>query len=142
MGICFQMCNTCNSLRTFQKIQSITRYRFLSYLPFCLRCLLPLLYIPALSIHYGGDFLISCFHVLQRTGQTKYIPNGRQREINRGPSCVSSAASNSFGVGSPGPETLSSMLAAATPGHQKHILGERLYPLVQKHKVKFVKLVF
>ncbi|EXB75946.1 putative polyadenylate-binding protein [Morus notabilis] len=70
----------------------------------------------------------------QRAGQTKYIPNGRQREINRGPSCVSSAASNSFGVGSPGPETLSSMLAAATPGHQKHILGEHLYPLVQKHK--------
>lgn len=32
---------------------------------------------------------------------------------------------------------LSSMLAAATPQQQKQILGERLFPLVEKLKVTF-----
>lgn len=73
-------------------------------------------------------------HVLQRTGQAKYVPNGRQRELNKG-SGVSSTGSNSVGAGPQGSETLSSMLAAATPEQQKQILGERLYPLVLKQKV-------
>lgn len=54
--------------------------------------------------------------------------------MNKG-SGVSSTASNSVGGGSQGPEMLSSMLAAASPEQQKQILGERLFPLVQKHKV-------
>ncbi|KAL6133509.1 hypothetical protein ACLB2K_065744 [Fragaria x ananassa] len=70
----------------------------------------------------------------QRPGQPKYAPNGRQRDMNKG-SGVSSTASNSLGGGSQGPDMLSSsMLAAATPEQQKQILGERLFPLVHKHK--------
>ncbi|KAM2242422.1 hypothetical protein ACFX1S_009380 [Malus domestica] len=67
----------------------------------------------------------------QRTGQAKSVPNGRQREMNKGG--VSSAASNSVGVVVQ-PEMLSSMLAAASPEQQKQILGEQLYPLVHKQK--------
>ncbi|GMN39302.1 hypothetical protein TIFTF001_008519 [Ficus carica] len=71
----------------------------------------------------------------QRTGQTRYMQNGRQREMNRGPSGVPSAATNSLGVASQVPaETLSSMLASASPEDQKNLLGDRLYPLVQKHE--------
>ncbi|XP_016651638.1 PREDICTED: polyadenylate-binding protein 7 isoform X1 [Prunus mume] len=69
----------------------------------------------------------------QGTGQAKYVPNGRQRDMNKG-SGVSTNASNSVGGGSQGPEMLSSMLAAAAPEQQKQILGEHLYPLVHKHK--------
>ncbi|GMY25062.1 polyadenylate-binding protein 7 [Fagus crenata] len=69
----------------------------------------------------------------QRIGQAKYVPNGRQREMNKG-SGVSSTASNSVGDGPQGSEMLSSTLAAASPELQKQILGERLYPLVQKQK--------
>ncbi|XP_050380378.1 polyadenylate-binding protein 7 [Argentina anserina] len=65
----------------------------------------------------------------QRSGQPKYVPNGRQRDMNKG-----SGISNSVGGGSQGPEMLSSMLAAASPEQQKQILGERLFPLVHKHK--------
>lgn len=68
----------------------------------------------------------------QRTGQAKYVPNGRQREMNKGPG-VLSAAPSSVGSGAQS-ETLSTMLAASTPEHQKQIIGERLYPLVQQHK--------
>ena len=74
--------------------------------------------------------VIYASHVLQRSGQPKYVPNGRQRDMNKG-----SGISNSVGGGSQGPEMLSSMLAAATPEQQKQILGERLFPLVHKHKV-------
>lgn len=82
------------------------------------------------------QLLISSIFVFQqRTGQIKYIPNGRVREINRGSSGVSSPAYNSFGFGSHGPDTLSSMLAAASPQNQKRILGERLFPIVNKHQV-------
>ncbi|XP_043701551.1 polyadenylate-binding protein 7-like [Telopea speciosissima] len=70
----------------------------------------------------------------QRAGQTKYVSNGQHpHEINNG-SAVPSSASNSVGAASQGSEMLSSMLAAATPQHQKQMLGERLYPLVKKHK--------
>uniref|UniRef100_A0A1D1XFF2 Polyadenylate-binding protein n=1 Tax=Anthurium amnicola TaxID=1678845 RepID=A0A1D1XFF2_9ARAE len=61
----------------------------------------------------------------QRGRQGKYMPNG---PVNNG-SGVLSAASNSGGM-----EMLSSMLAAATPQQQKQMLGEHLFPLVQKHK--------
>ncbi|KAJ7972296.1 Polyadenylate-binding protein [Quillaja saponaria] len=67
----------------------------------------------------------------QRTGQVKYA-NGRQRETDKNIG-VSSAGSNSPG-GTQGSEMLHSKLAAATPDQQKQILGEHLYPLVQKHK--------
>ncbi|XP_041997681.1 polyadenylate-binding protein 7-like isoform X1 [Salvia splendens] len=40
----------------------------------------------------------------------------------------------SSGVGGNGSEMLSSLLAAAPPEQQKHILGERLYPLVAHHQ--------
>lgn len=42
----------------------------------------------------------------------------------------------SGGVGAEGSEMLSSLLAASPPEQQKHILGERLYPLVAHHQVK------
>lgn len=61
------------------------------------------------------------------------MPSGR-REVNNG-TAVPSAASNSLGAASQGSEMLSSMLAAASPQQQKQILGERLFPLVTKHKV-------
>ncbi|KDP29218.1 hypothetical protein JCGZ_16607 [Jatropha curcas] len=73
----------------------------------------------------------------QRTGQAKYVPNGRTREVGKG-SGVSSTVLNSLGPVSEGSEMLSSMLAAASPEEQKQILGERLYPLVQKHKPDLV----
>lgn len=69
----------------------------------------------------------------QRAGQAKYVPNGRSHEMSKG-SGIPSAASNSVGTGSQGSEMLSSMLAAASPEQQKQILGEHLYPLVQKQK--------
>ncbi|PIA54879.1 hypothetical protein AQUCO_00901051v1 [Aquilegia coerulea] len=81
---------------------------------------------PAQSIHPLKD----SSH--QQRGQ-KYMTNGRSREWNN-VSAVSSAAYNSAGPGSEGLEMLSSMLAAASPQQQKQILGERLYPLVEKLK--------
>ncbi|KAM7265555.1 hypothetical protein ACFE04_003238 [Oxalis oulophora] len=70
----------------------------------------------------------------QRVGQgTNYVPNGRPREISKG-SGVSSTGSNSVSQ----TETLSSMLAAASPDQQKQILGEQLYPQVLKLKPDLV----
>ncbi|KAL4352290.1 hypothetical protein GQ457_06G009490 [Hibiscus cannabinus] len=74
---------------------------------------------------------------LQRGGQAKHVPNGRAREVNKG-SRVPQTASNSIAAVSQGSEMLSSMLAAASPDQQKTILGERLYPLVQKHQPDLV----
>ncbi|KAE8668410.1 Polyadenylate-binding protein 7 [Hibiscus syriacus] len=74
---------------------------------------------------------------LQRGGQAKYVPNGRAREENKG-SRVPQSALNSLAAISQGSEMLSSMLAAASPEQQKTILGERLYPLVQKHQPDLV----
>ncbi|KAF9597546.1 hypothetical protein IFM89_019537, partial [Coptis chinensis] len=68
----------------------------------------------------------------QQGGQAKDVANGHPREMNNG-SAVSSAASNSsVGSGSQEVEMLSSLLSAASPQQQKNILGERLYPLVEK----------
>ncbi|KAL1541342.1 polyadenylate-binding protein 7-like [Salvia divinorum] len=65
-------------------------------------------------------------------------PSYLQRPIH---SLASSKDSNnqqpiliSAGVGGKGSEMLSSVLAAAPPEQQKHILGERLYPLVAHHQ--------
>ncbi|XP_077233411.1 polyadenylate-binding protein 7-like [Tasmannia lanceolata] len=66
----------------------------------------------------------------QRVGQNKYVPNGRVRDTSNGSSILSAASKSA----TQGTEMLSSMLAAATPHHQKQILGERLFPLVKKHK--------
>lgn len=78
---------------------------------------------------------MSAVYAWQRAGHTKYVPSGR-RDMNNGPAAVPSAASNSVGAAaSQGLEMLSSMLAAASPQQQKQILGERLFPLVKKHKV-------
>lgn len=57
------------------------------------------------------------------------MPSGRQREMEKGSGGSNSAA------GGQGSEMLHSMLAAATPEQQKQILGEHLYPLIQKIKV-------
>ncbi|XP_015898573.3 polyadenylate-binding protein 7 isoform X2 [Ziziphus jujuba] len=90
-------------------------------------------YIPHLQqpIHSITSTKESTNH--QRTGQAKYVPNSRHRELSKG-SGVSSTASNSVGAGPQGSEMLSSLLAAASPEQQKQILGERLYPLVLKQK--------
>lgn len=78
---------------------------------------------------------MSAVYAWQRAGHIKYVPSGR-RDMNNGPAAVPSAASNSVGAAaSQGLEMLSSMLAAASPQQQKQILGERLFPLVKKHKV-------
>ncbi|XP_077210547.1 polyadenylate-binding protein 7-like isoform X2 [Tasmannia lanceolata] len=66
--------------------------------------------------------------------QTKYLLNGLPRKMNNKSGVLSSATSNSLGAPSQGSEMLSSMLAAASPSHQKQILGERLFPLIKKHK--------
>ncbi|KAJ1378332.1 RNA-binding domain superfamily [Sesbania bispinosa] len=68
----------------------------------------------------------------QRTGQAKYVPSGRQREMEKG-SGFSSGGPNSGG-GSQGSEVLHNMLAAAPPEQQKEILGEHLFMLVHKFK--------
>ncbi|XP_008811028.1 polyadenylate-binding protein 4-like [Phoenix dactylifera] len=68
------------------------------------------------------------FNGPQRFGQRKYVPNGRQREMNHG-SMVPPSAPNLQGT-----EMLSSKLAAATLPQQKQMLGERLFPLVEKLK--------
>ncbi|OAY42807.1 polyadenylate-binding protein 7 [Manihot esculenta] len=73
----------------------------------------------------------------QRAGQAKYISNSRTRDAGKG-SGVSSAVPTSLSPVSQGSEMLSSMLAAASPEEQKQILGERLYPLVKKHKPDLV----
>ncbi|XP_065856556.1 polyadenylate-binding protein 7 [Euphorbia lathyris] len=73
----------------------------------------------------------------QRAGQAKYVPNGRAREVSKG-SAVSSTGINSLGSVSQGSGVLNSMLSAATPDEQKQILGEQLYPLIQKHKPDLV----
>ncbi|XP_073006425.1 polyadenylate-binding protein 7-like [Typha latifolia] len=64
----------------------------------------------------------------QRSGQSKYMMNGNEPDIANG-SMVQLSTSNSQGT-----EMLSSMLAAATPKQQKQMLGERLFPLVEKLK--------
>ncbi|PHU05190.1 Polyadenylate-binding protein 7 [Capsicum chinense] len=69
----------------------------------------------------------------QRGGQVKYVPNGRTRDMTRG-SLVSNAGPVAVGSVAESPEMLSTLLAAAAPEQQKQILGERLYPLVIKHK--------
>ncbi|XP_027349521.1 polyadenylate-binding protein 7-like [Abrus precatorius] len=66
----------------------------------------------------------------QRTGQAKYIPNGR-REMEKGSGFSSGG---SYSGASQGSEILHSMLAAAAPEQQKEILGEHLYMLVHKLK--------
>ncbi|XP_010908819.1 polyadenylate-binding protein 7 isoform X2 [Elaeis guineensis] len=68
------------------------------------------------------------FNSHQRSGQRKYVPNRRQHEMIND-LMVPSAASNSREL-----KMLSSMLAAASPQQQKQIIGEHLFPLVQKHK--------
>ncbi|XAR69680.1 hypothetical protein NMG60_11001372 [Bertholletia excelsa] len=64
----------------------------------------------------------------QRTAQVRYVPNGRLREMNKG-----SGVPSSVGSESERSEMLST-LAAAPPEQQKQMLGEQLYPLVEKHK--------
>ncbi|KAG7017404.1 Polyadenylate-binding protein 7, partial [Cucurbita argyrosperma subsp. argyrosperma] len=67
------------------------------------------------------------------TGQVKYVPNARPCERNQ-TSGVSAAAFNSAGDVSQGSQILSSILSSSPPDQQKQILGEHLYPLVQKCK--------
>ncbi|KAI3916575.1 hypothetical protein MKW98_026317 [Papaver atlanticum] len=74
--------------------------------------------------HNRGRMTGPMYSPAGRPGQAKYVPNGRQHEMNNG-----SAASDAGSQG--GLEMLSSMLAAASPQHQKQILGEYLFPLVQ-----------
>ncbi|MCL7051507.1 hypothetical protein MKW94_006754, partial [Papaver nudicaule] len=71
--------------------------------------------------------------------QNKYIANGHTGETKKGPHRVSSIPGpNSAGgvavTSQPleGLRTLSTMLAAASPQHQKQMLGECLYPIVFK----------
>lgn len=67
----------------------------------------------------------------QRTGQAKYIPSGRQRDMEKG---YGSSSGGLNSGGSQGSEMLHSLLAGAAPEQQKEILGEHLYMLVQKLK--------
>ncbi|KAK4759562.1 hypothetical protein SAY87_022693 [Trapa incisa] len=70
---------------------------------------------------------------LQRIAQHRYAPSGRSREMSKLPGGSDNAEARPQGT-----EMLSSLLAAASPDKQKQILGERLYPLVQKHKPDLV----
>ncbi|KAK4838190.1 hypothetical protein QYF36_011758 [Acer negundo] len=71
---------------------------------------------------------------LQRAGQNKYVPNGH---TNKG-SGVPSPSSNSVGTVAQKWEMLNGMLAAASPEQQKQMLGEQLYPLIEKHQPDLV----
>ncbi|KAK1554869.1 hypothetical protein Q3G72_018544 [Acer saccharum] len=71
---------------------------------------------------------------LQRAGQNKYVPNGH---TNKG-SGVPSPSSNSVGSVAQKWEMLNGMLAAASPEQQKQMLGEQLYPLIEKHQPDLV----
>ncbi|KAI7997563.1 Polyadenylate-binding protein 7 [Camellia lanceoleosa] len=73
----------------------------------------------------------------QHAGQVRYVPNECVGEMNKG-SEISSTVSSSVRSGSEGSEMLSSKLVAAPPEQRKQILGERLYPLVQKRKPDLV----
>ncbi|KAI8563197.1 hypothetical protein RHMOL_Rhmol03G0094000 [Rhododendron molle] len=88
----------------------------------------PLLQQPSQSLTSSKDSINQ-----QRSGQVRYVPNGRVREMSKG-SGISSSVTNSVGTGSEGSDMLSSKLSAAPPEQQKQILGERLYPLVHKQK--------
>lgn len=59
----------------------------------------------------------------------------RPHELNKGSIAVQPILVAS-GLGAEGSEMLSSLLAAAPPEQQKHILGEHLYPLVGRHQVQ------
>ncbi|KAI4378696.1 hypothetical protein MLD38_016140 [Melastoma candidum] len=72
----------------------------------------------------------------QRGRTARYVPNGRVRESHNGTGGISSMTD--YSAATQGTEMLSSMLAAASPEQQKQILGERLYPLVQKQKPDLV----
>ncbi|KAI4364233.1 hypothetical protein MLD38_020355 [Melastoma candidum] len=72
----------------------------------------------------------------QRGRTSRYVPNGRVRESHNGTGGISPVSDPS--AATQGMEMLSSMLAAASPEQQKQILGERLYPLVQKQKPDLV----
>ncbi|KAK6126290.1 hypothetical protein DH2020_039935 [Rehmannia glutinosa] len=59
--------------------------------------------------------------------------HGHPHEINIGSTSVQPIVI-AGGLGAEGSEMLSSLLAAAPPAQQKHILGDRLYPLVSHHQ--------
>ncbi|KAK6152347.1 hypothetical protein DH2020_014982 [Rehmannia glutinosa] len=69
----------------------------------------------------------------QHVGHFNYDPNGHPHEINIGSTSVQPIVI-AGGLGAEGSEMLSSLLAAAPPAQQKHILGDRLYPLVSHHQ--------
>ncbi|TXG58386.1 hypothetical protein EZV62_016215 [Acer yangbiense] len=71
---------------------------------------------------------------LQRAGQNKYVSNG---PTNKG-SGEPSPSSNSVGTVAQKWEMLNGMLAAASPEQQKQMLGEQLYPLIEKHQPDLV----
>ncbi|GAB2300641.1 Polyadenylate-binding protein 7 [Dionaea muscipula] len=76
----------------------------------------------------------------QQNGQVKYYAaaNGR-REGNRSSGASSpSPSATSNGTSSLSGEVWSSMLASAEPRRQKEMIGERLYPLVHKHRPDLV----
>lgn len=67
------------------------------------------------------------------------MPNGHSRGMRKGSEVIPSD-SDSAGARPRGAEMMSSLINAASPEKQKQILGEHLYPFVQKHKVTFLKL--
>ncbi|XVE76070.1 hypothetical protein DITRI_Ditri12bG0143300 [Diplodiscus trichospermus] len=81
----------------------------------------------------GGSHSILNVPQLQQPSQT--IASSKDQ---KGASAFPQAASDSVAALSQGSEMLSSMLAASSPEQQKTILGERLYPLIQKSKPDLV----
>ncbi|CAN1275868.1 Polyadenylate-binding protein 7 [Linum perenne] len=79
--------------------------------------------LPSPKDHNNQVILFSFFILALGHRTTKYIPNGRSRELRK-------ASPNSSSGGS---EMLSTMLAATSPENQKQILGEYLYPLVEHY---------
>ncbi|KAH0752508.1 hypothetical protein KY285_005656 [Solanum tuberosum] len=70
----------------------------------------------------------------QRAGQVRFALNGQTRDVTRGSFVSNAAGSMAVGSAADGTEMLSTLLASANSDQQKQILGERLYPLVGKHK--------
>lgn len=76
-------------------------------------------------------------HLLKWGPEEDKVPNHQMHDLVNGLAVPTSAASKSQGM-----DLLRSMLASASPQQQKQMVGEHLFPLVQKQKVYFLTLLF
>lgn len=88
-------------------------------------------------MHLYVMFLIFLICELQQQtshGQSKHVVTNHAHE-NKGPG-VTSWALNSTSAIKQKWQTINNMIASTSPKQHKQVLGEKLYPLVEKHQVK------